>query len=156
MKTIHAVDLFCGAGGASVGLRRACEALGLNLDLLAINHWPIAVQTHMLNHPGVRHICESVERVNPRDAVPGGRLHLLMPEVDGRRLDIRFRMLQPHELAAAMGFGADYAFIGTKGAQVKQIGNAWACGVAEALCTATLQRYEQAAHEIAAPRRLIA
>jgi len=78
VKTIIAADLFCGAGGASVGLRRACEALGLGLDLLAINHWPVAVQTHMLNHPGVRHLCESVERVVPRDAVPGGRLNLLL------------------------------------------------------------------------------
>lgn len=78
MKTIFAADLFCGAGGASVGLRRACEALGLGLDLVAINHWPKAVQTHMLNHPGVRHFCESVESVVPREAVPGGHLHLLM------------------------------------------------------------------------------
>ena len=46
MKKILAADLFCGAGGASVGLRRACTRLGLPLELLAINHWPIAVKTH--------------------------------------------------------------------------------------------------------------
>lgn len=46
-RTIHAVDLFCGAGGASVGLRRACEALGLDFTLLAINHWDTAIKTHM-------------------------------------------------------------------------------------------------------------
>lgn len=78
MKTIHAADLFCGAGGASVGLRRATTQLGLSLDLLAVNHWTIAVQTHSLNHPDVRHLCESVERINPRDVIQGGRLQLLI------------------------------------------------------------------------------
>jgi DNA (cytosine-5)-methyltransferase 1 len=73
-----AVDMFCGAGGASTGLVRACDALGVKLWLLAINHWPQAVQTHLLNHPGVEHKCEAIERINPRDAVPGGRLNLLL------------------------------------------------------------------------------
>jgi DNA (cytosine-5)-methyltransferase 1 len=39
-------------------------------------------------------------------------------------LDIRFRMLQPHELAAAQGFPRDYKFCGTKTDITKQIGNA--------------------------------
>jgi DNA (cytosine-5)-methyltransferase 1 len=78
MTTIKAADLFCGAGGASTGLVRACAALGLKLDLLAVNHWPIAVETHSANHPTVRHLCESVERIDPRVVVPGGRLHLLL------------------------------------------------------------------------------
>jgi DNA (cytosine-5)-methyltransferase 1 len=39
-------------------------------------------------------------------------------------LDIRFRMLQPHELAAAQGFPGDYKFCGTKTDITKQIGNA--------------------------------
>lgn len=41
--------------------------------------------------------------------------------------DILFRMLEPHELAAAMGFDGDdepYEFAGTKTDQIKQIGNA--------------------------------
>lgn len=77
-RTIHAVDLFAGAGGASTGLVRACRELGLKLDLLAINHWPVAVETHTLNHPGVRHLCEAVEQVDPRKAVPSGRLDILL------------------------------------------------------------------------------
>lgn len=75
---IKAADLFCGAGGASTGLLRAAKALGVDVDLLAVNHWPTAVETHSLNHPHVRHMCEAVERIDPREAVPGGRLHLLM------------------------------------------------------------------------------
>lgn len=39
-------------------------------------------------------------------------------------LDIGFRMLQPHELAAATGFPNNYKFCGTKAEKVKQIGNA--------------------------------
>src|SRR5262249_17709659 len=41
--------------------------------------------------------------------------------------DILFRMLEPHELAAAMGFNGDdqeYEFSGTKTQKIKQIGNA--------------------------------
>lgn len=52
-------------------------------------------------------------------------------------LDIRFRMLQPHELAMAMGFEG-YEFTGNKSEQVKQIGNAVPVNTAEALCTALL------------------
>lgn len=78
MAAISAVDLFCGAGGASTALRRACQRLGLRSDLLAVNHWPVAIETHSLNHPDVRHLCESIERINPREAVPSGRLRLLI------------------------------------------------------------------------------
>jgi DNA (cytosine-5)-methyltransferase 1 len=55
-------------------------------------------------------------------------------------LDIRFRMLQPHELAAAMSFPKDYPFSGNREEQVKQIGNAVAVKVAKALCRAALLR----------------
>ncbi|MEN6636983.1 MAG: DNA cytosine methyltransferase [Clostridiaceae bacterium] len=59
-------------------------------------------------------------------------------EIDGERylLDIRFRMLQPHELAAAQGFPRDYKFSGNKTEIVKQIGNAVPCGLARALVAA--------------------
>lgn len=78
MKKILAADLFCGAGGASTGFIRACELLGIDYELLAINHWQTAVDTHSANYPHVKHLCESVERVDPVVAVPGGRLHLLL------------------------------------------------------------------------------
>jgi DNA (cytosine-5)-methyltransferase 1 len=53
-------------------------------------------------------------------------------------LDILFRMLEPHELAAAMGFPKDYQFLGTKSDVVKQIGNAVPHHTAEALAEAAL------------------
>lgn len=76
-RTVNAVDLFCGAGGTSSGLVRACEELGHSLNLVAINHWDIAIATHTLNHPSVQHECASIDTVDPREAVPGGRLDLL-------------------------------------------------------------------------------
>ena len=78
MKTIRAADLFCGAGGTSSGLKKACEALGYKLDLLAVNHWDIAIATHTANHPYARHICENLDNVNPRKAVPSGHLDILI------------------------------------------------------------------------------
>jgi DNA (cytosine-5)-methyltransferase 1 len=65
---------------------------------------------------------------------------LVEPQMDGEYvLDIRFRMLQPHELAAGMGFDKDYKFTGNKGDQVKQIGNAVPVSTATALCRALLE-----------------
>jgi len=49
-------------------------------------------------------------------------------------VDVRFRILQPHELSAAMGFPEDYQFVGTKTDTVRMIGNAWSIRTAEALC----------------------
>jgi DNA (cytosine-5)-methyltransferase 1 len=77
-NTIYAGDLFCGAGGSSTGLLRACGAMGKQLDLLAVNHWAVAVETHSTNHPKFRHLCESLDNVNPRTAVPRGRLDILL------------------------------------------------------------------------------
>ncbi len=62
------------------------------------------------------------------------RLGLVVPVTDGYRLDIRFRMLQPHELAAAMGFPKDYYFADTRTDTVKMIGNAVSVQLAKALC----------------------
>lgn len=76
-RTIQAADLFCGAGGTSTGLRLACDKLGFELNLLAVNHWDIAIATHSANHPDAAHMCASVDTVDPRIAVPGGRLDLL-------------------------------------------------------------------------------
>ena len=78
-KTIWAADLFCGAGGTSTGLAEACKEVGISrVHLIAINHWVMAVETHKANHPWATHICSSIDQVNPRKAVPGGRLDILV------------------------------------------------------------------------------
>ncbi len=76
-KRIKAADLFCGAGGTSSGLRDACAEMGLKLDLVAINHWEIAIATHSANHPDARHLCQDLDQTDPRKVVPGRRLKLL-------------------------------------------------------------------------------
>jgi DNA (cytosine-5)-methyltransferase 1 len=62
-------------------------------------------------------------------------------EVKGERylLDVRFRMLQPHELAGAQGFSQGYRFAGNKTEQVRQIGNAVPPGLSRALVKAVLE-----------------
>lgn len=77
-STIHAADLYCGAGGASAGLFAAAEQLNASVRLVAVNHWPVAIETHSANYPGVVHHCEDVAKVSPTDAVPGRRLNLLL------------------------------------------------------------------------------
>jgi len=53
-------------------------------------------------------------------------------------LDIYYRMLQPHELAAAMSFPKEYTFCGNKGDQIRQIGNAVPVQTARNLCRAQI------------------
>lgn len=59
-------------------------------------------------------------------------------EDDFADIDILFRMLEPHELAAAMGFPPSYRFQGTKGDRTRQIGNAVPVQTAAALVRAIL------------------
>jgi DNA (cytosine-5)-methyltransferase 1 len=66
-KKIKIVDLFCGAGGTSTGALAACADLELRHTLTAINHWPVAVSTHTLNHPDAVHFCQSIDTINPRE-----------------------------------------------------------------------------------------
>lgn len=77
-RVVRAVDAFCGAGGTSTGLAHACRDIGADVDLLAINHWDLAVKTHAANHPWARHLQSRLESVRPRDAFPGGKLDLLV------------------------------------------------------------------------------
>jgi DNA (cytosine-5)-methyltransferase 1 len=58
---VTVTDLFCGAGGSSIG----AEAAGARLRMAA-NHWPLAVETHNTNFPEADHDCADVSQVNPR------------------------------------------------------------------------------------------
>ena len=78
---------------------------------------------------------EGLQQFQPSELGP------LIPLGDGLFLDIRFRMLQWHELAAAQGFPKGYIFFGNKATKVKQIGNAVPCYSAKALCLERLKSY---------------
>ena len=70
-KRILVADLLCGAGGSSTGCARALADLGLEMDLVCVNHWPVAIETHQKNHPQARHYVQDIATVRP---------HLLVPE----------------------------------------------------------------------------
>lgn len=57
------IDCFAGGGGASTGIEMA---LGRSPDY-AINHDPVAVAMHAVNHPDAIHLCQNVYKVDPLD-----------------------------------------------------------------------------------------
>ncbi len=76
--SIVAADQFCGGGGTSTGLAQVCRERSLTPRLYALNHWPIALETHRRNHPLAIHVSEEMERLDPLEVVPEGYLDLLV------------------------------------------------------------------------------
>ncbi|WP_330633744.1 DNA cytosine methyltransferase [Halocatena halophila] len=66
-STLRAIDLFCGGGGTSTGLALAAEDLDREIELIPVNHWDIAIETHQRNHPWADHYNASVEELHPPD-----------------------------------------------------------------------------------------
>ncbi|MGC3945295.1 MAG: DNA cytosine methyltransferase [Chryseolinea sp.] len=58
------IDLFCGAGGVTTGIERA-KAFGKKAAkvIVGVNHDPVAIQSHGLNHKHVLHYVEDVRKV---------------------------------------------------------------------------------------------
>jgi DNA (cytosine-5)-methyltransferase 1 len=54
-------DIFCGAGGSSIGLAEA----GLELKLAA-NHWDLAIETHSANFRDAEHVCADMDHYDMR------------------------------------------------------------------------------------------
>jgi len=77
-KKMLVADLLCGAGGSSTGASRALAELGLDMELVCVNHWPTAIDTHQRNHPEARHYVQDIATVRPHLLVPEGYLDLLM------------------------------------------------------------------------------
>lgn len=77
-KKLLVADLLCGAGGSSTGCERALKKLGLDMELVCVNHWPTAIETHQKNHPHARHFVQDIATVRPHMLVPEGYLDLLM------------------------------------------------------------------------------
>lgn len=78
---LNVVDLFCGGGGTSTGAMNAAARLGMKVQLCAVNHWEIAIETHARNHPGAKHLCKAIDQIRPREAVRGAvDLLLASPE----------------------------------------------------------------------------
>jgi DNA (cytosine-5)-methyltransferase 1 len=79
---------------------------------------------------------------DPVDTIPTrdrfGLAHPILEDGTELRLDILFRMLAPHELAAAHSFPSDYQFAGNRDDIVRQIGNSVPVRTAAALCGAAI------------------
>lgn len=60
---LRAADLFCGAGGTSIG---AHATGGVNVRF-AVNHWPTAIATHSANFPHTKHFNARIDQVDPRE-----------------------------------------------------------------------------------------
>lgn len=93
----------------------------------------------------ITHACGGNRARDVSDPLPtittASRGELALVEPDPARIDILFRMLEPHELAAAMGFSdaeASYEFVGTKTDAIRQIGNAVPVNTAAALVGALM------------------
>jgi DNA (cytosine-5)-methyltransferase 1 len=69
---VRSVDLFCGMGGASLGIHQATG----RSPLLAVNHNEHAIALHTKNHPDTIHLQEDVFEVVPRQAVRGWTIDL--------------------------------------------------------------------------------
>lgn len=82
--TYLVADLFCGTGGTSTGASRAIAAIGGRMELVAVNHWPTAIETHSRNHPQARHTVADVSTADPEALVPEGRLDLLLASPECR------------------------------------------------------------------------
>lgn len=68
------VDCFAGGGGASVGIEMA---LGRQVDI-AINHDPLAIKMHEMNHPNTYHYTEDIMKVSIRNQIKQNDIVKLM------------------------------------------------------------------------------
>jgi len=60
-------DLFCGAGGSSQGVRNLSRKQGGGIEVkVALNHWPLAIETHNTNFPETMHDCTDISASDPR------------------------------------------------------------------------------------------
>lgn len=72
--SVTITDLFCGAGGSSLG----AEAAGGTL-VMAANHWARAIEVHQANFPNAGHDCADISQADPR-RYPATDILLASPE----------------------------------------------------------------------------
>ncbi len=109
--------------GERAGQRPRTHDIERPLPTVPASKVPAAIASPFLvayyGNGGSQSIDQPLPTVTTRD-----RFGLVVPECYPLGLDIRFRMLKPTELAAAMGFPDGYHLAGNKTETVEQIGNA--------------------------------
>lgn len=71
---VSITDLFCGAGGSSIGATQAGGEL-----VVGLNHWAKAIETHATNFPQALHDCTDVQACDPR-RYPATTILIASPE----------------------------------------------------------------------------
>lgn len=84
-----ATDMFCGAGGSSIGAEKAGVELRLGL-----NHWTQAIETHAANFQNADHDCTDVSACDPR-RYPKTDILLASPECTNHSLAKGARRRKP-------------------------------------------------------------
>ena len=72
------IDLFCGFGGASIGIE---ESIGRPVDI-AVNHDPVAISMHLRNHPETIHVQEDIFKANLTQYVQGRHVAIMWASPD--------------------------------------------------------------------------
>ena len=72
------IDCFAGGGGASVGIEMA---IGRSVDI-AVNHDPMAIKMHKVNHPNTLHLTEDIFEVDLQKYVNGENVELMWASPD--------------------------------------------------------------------------
>lgn len=68
MKKIYFIDLFCGAGGVTSGIHRARYLGHKFAEVIAcVNHDPLAIASHVHNHPDCLHYIEKIQVLDLTD-----------------------------------------------------------------------------------------
>jgi DNA (cytosine-5)-methyltransferase 1 len=119
---------------------RRCQSVDQPLNTVTTKRGKGIVEPCLVKYNGTakaQSIQDPLDTVTTKD-----RFALVTTEHGTFALDIRLRMLRPHELAAAMSL-RDYKFTGKMEEQVKQIGNAVPGKLAEALTGSLIQEYAQ-------------
>lgn len=93
---LTAIDLFAGCGGSSEGARLA----GVTVKL-ALNHWPVAVATHALNHPFIEHCTQDLQQAD-FTGFPDSDVLMASPACQGHS-DARGGVEKPHHDPAGEG-----------------------------------------------------
>lgn len=119
---------YYGQSGCHPVSKKPIPSISTNNHFALITPEPLIMEYH--GNGGCHPVSKPLPTVTGND-----RFALITPE----NVRIGFRMLKPHELAAAQSFPADYVFTGTRSDIVKQIGNAVCPKMSKALTLGYMQ-----------------